>query len=181
MNNTKTLFQHSLYYGAVLGVITILFTTLPDLVLSFETRTSSLSFIGSLTLIFYVVSTIYALVLALKTYREKQDGFLSYGTGMNITAWIGFVSALMAQSWNIFRLYVLMPNSRKEMFDAQRLMYEQMGFNDDQIEQQMHTLEIIMQPQYILPLNTLTGFIFVILIGLIVAAILRKEKENPFD
>lgn len=176
---TKTPYQTALYYGAILGILTAIVTSF-DSFLSTEFKVKNSGLFGLIIIIFYIVSTSYLLLLGLKAQKEQQDGFLTFGTGMNMSLWIGIVSSLVAQVWNIFRMYVLFPNSLEEVKNMQRMMYEEMGFNDAVIEQQIKMTETMMQPYIILPMNVILGTIFVIIIGLIVAAIVKKEKEHPF-
>jgi hypothetical protein len=178
MNNTKTLFQHSLYYGAILGITSILINVL-SIFLPDSLRQNML--VGSGLLLAGVGVTVYVFNLACQAYRQGIDGYISFSQAFKISLWVGLISSSMSICWTFLYLYVIDANAFKNQLQKARLDLEAQNMPDDQIEQVMKISEMFTQPYVLLPMAFVTSMLFVLIVGAIFAAVIKKEKPHPFD
>ena len=173
----KTIFQTALHYALLLGVSTIIVEII-GMFIPLETRLENQNTIGIVMLLFYISSTAYFIAEAIKSQRKEQEGFITLGEGVALGSWIGLFSSAIKNTWTAIYFYLMAGLQEAER--VQRISLERFNVPEEQIEQQMKIAKIFLQPYILLPMNIFFGFIFTVIVGLIVAAVMQKTKEHPF-
>lgn len=175
--NQRTPFQVALHYATLLSLTSVVMSLVMFFFPESWTKSTLISILFS---IIYFGILIGFLSSALNQYKREQGGFISFGQGMNIIAWLGLISSSISTVWSYIFYYYLNPAffvNAKQMALAQ---LEAQDAPENMIEMQMKMLDVIYTPQVFLPTGFIFGFIFMIIIGLIVSAVVKKEKEHPF-
>jgi len=172
MNNVSPV-PTSLRYGLILGFASILIT----LVLYFTgflTNPSIAMISGLLSLVVYVV----IIVLAIRSHREAQGGYITLGKGLVIGLFSSFIASLLM----VVFTYVLYGILDPDLMDAQLKMSEEImenfGFmSEEQIETAMNDARSKSTPLRN-SLNQLGGVCCGGIVSLFAALILKKD---PLD
>lgn len=157
----------ALKYGVVTAVVTMVYSTILNV--------SGLGQNRTLALISYVFM-IVAIFLAMKEFREKNQGFISYGEGLGLGSLLSAVYGLLNATFTIFYIQFIDNSSIAQGLDQLREDLERQGKDDAQIEQVIEMSQKMMSPgimfMSVVVVTLISGFI----ISLIAAAIMRKEK-----
>lgn len=157
----------ALKYGLVVAVVTMVYSTILNLA-----GLGTNKILASLTYVFMIV----AIVLAMKDFREKNGGFISYGEGLGLGTLTSAVLGLLSSAFTIFYIQFIDSNMLTQSLDQMREELETKGMDDAQIEQALEVSQKFMSPGIMFVMvifgYLIMGFIF----SLIIAAIMRKEK-----
>ena len=172
MENKPSLFQHTMTWGAITGIILIVFSLV--LYLVHQSANQALGYLSYVLLI-------AGIIIGCIAYRDKVlGGFISYKdafvTGLLITIFAGILSSFF--SFILIR-YIDPSVVEQSIAKAEEKMISR-GMAEDDIELAMEkTKEFIGSP--LMVLVGLLSFAFIgTIISLITAAIVKKEK-GPFD
>jgi hypothetical protein len=172
MENKPSLFQHTMTWGAITGIILIVFSLV--LYLVHQSANQALGYLSYVLLI-------AGIIIGSIAYRDKVlGGFISYKdafvTGLLITIFAGILSSFF--SFILIR-YIDPSVVEQSIAKAEEKMISR-GMAEDDIELAMEkTKEFIGSP--LMVLVGLLSFAFIgTIISLITAAIVKKEK-GPFD
>lgn len=128
--------------------------------------------LASLSYAFLIV----AIVLAMKEFREKNGGFISYGEGLGLGSLTSAVLGLLSSAFTIFYIQFIDPNLLTQGIDQMREELERKGMDDAQIEQALEVSQKFMSPG-IMFVSVIFGYLIMgFIFSLIIAAIMRKEK-----
>lgn len=175
----KTNFQFALYYGVLLSVISIIFGVLGSFIPE-ETRKSFGAIGGYASFVMTLSISGYVLWLALNTRKEEQNGFIAFSEAFNISALIGVVNATIGVMWAYVYLYIIDTSVFKNTLNEIRNELEKNDASSDKIDEQMKFMEFFVSPTFILPTTWIGSFLIMVILGLIVSAIVKKDKEHPF-
>jgi hypothetical protein len=172
MENKPSLFQHTMTWGAITGIILIVFSLV--LYLAHQSANQALAYLSYVLLI-------AGIIIGSIAYRDKVlGGFISYKdafvTGLLITIFAGILSSFF--SFILIR-YIDPSVVEQSIAKAEEKMISR-GMSEDNIELAMEkTKEFMGSP--LMVLIGLLSFAFIgTIISLITAAIVKKEK-SPFD
>ena len=172
MENKPSLFQHTMTWGAITGIILIVFSLV--LYLVHQSANQALGYLSYVLLI-------AGIIIGSIAYRDKVlGGFISYKdafvTGLLITIFAGILSSFF--SFILIR-YIDPSVVEQSIAKAEEKMISR-GMSEDDVERAMEkTKEFIGSP--LMVLVGLLSFAFIgTIISLITAAIVKKEK-GPFD
>jgi len=172
MENKPSLFQHTMIWGAITGIILIVFSLV--LYLVHQSANQALGYLSYVLLI-------AGIIIGSIAYRDKVlGGFISYKdafvTGLLITIFAGILSSFF--SFILIR-YIDPSVMEQSIAKAEEKMINR-GMSEDQVELAMEkTKEFMGSP--LMVLIGLLSFAFIgTIISLITAAIVKKEK-SPFD
>jgi putative Mn2+ efflux pump MntP len=179
MEQRKTSFQFALYYGILLSAISIIWGIIGAFIPE-ETRKGFGAIGGISSFALSIGITCYVIWLALKTRKEEQEGFIAFGEGVNISAWMGVVSASIGVVWTYIYLYVIDTSIFKNALNAIRDEIEKGDLSSDKVDEQMKFMEFFFSPTFVLPTTWIWGFLVMLILGVIVSAIVKQEKEHPF-
>ncbi len=172
MNEEPSVARVALKWGAILGVVSIVFS----LVL-FMTNTVGNTSIGSISYLF----TIGALILAMREFRTLNGGFMRYGQGLSLGALTAGISGLLSSIFSVFYMTVIDTGVMDRMIETQRDKAEASGLSDEQIDAQMKIVEMFQSPGLLFVFGVIGSIFMGFLFSLVIAAIMKKEKTNVFE
>lgn len=173
MNEQTTTARTALKWGLILAVASILYSAIMFLTDNIGNR--------GLGLVAYLIS-IVGLVLAMRDYKSLKGGYMTYGEGLSIGTLTAAISGFLNSLFSVFYMSVIDTGIMTRMADKAREQMENEGkLSDEQIDQGIAIMEKFQSPGFLFVFGLfgaiLLGFIF----SLIIAAFIRRNKENPFD
>lgn len=172
MNNQVSPARVALKWGVILGVALIIYSLI--LFLTDNVGNSKLGWIS------FVIS-IGGLILAMRDYRTLNGGYMSYGEGLSVGTLTAGVSGLLSSLFSVFYTTLIDTGAMERMVDKTREQLEDSGLSDDQIDQQMNIVEMFQSPGLSFAFGVIGAVVFGLLLSLIIAAIMRRNRANPFD
>lgn len=115
--------------------------------------------------------------LAHKAYKEKGDGFMTFGQGLSIGVIISIISGVVSAIFSYIYLKFVDDSMLAMIREQSYRTMEEKGMSDEQIEQAMGFSEKFMSPEMILVFGIIGMVFFGFIISLIVALI--TKKNNP--
>jgi hypothetical protein len=173
MNETTSTARVSLKWGLITGVCLVVYSTI--------LYTLDLTTIPWLGALIYVL-LIAGLILAMREYRSANGGYMSYGDGISIGALLSAIAGMLSSAFSVFYTTVIDPGFQERLFDQMRDKMEEQGkMSDEQIDSMIEMSKKFQSPG----LQFFFGILWIIVIGviisLIIAAFMRKNKDNPFE
>ena len=162
----------ALKWGGILGLVLIVYS----LVL-FLTGTFGDSRLGWVS----TVLSIGGLVLAMREFRTQNRGYMAYGEGVGVGTLTAAISGLLSALFTTFYTTIIDPNVMQQMIERVRVQYEERGMSDEQIDQAMGFVERMQSPGITFAIGVIGAALFGLLLSLIIAAIMRRKRDNPFD
>ncbi|GAB3642217.1 DUF4199 domain-containing protein [Spirosoma arcticum] len=172
MNDQVSTARVALKWGIILGVALIIYS-----LILFLTDSVGNSKLG---LISFALS-IGGLVLAMRDYRTLNGGYMSYGEGLSVGTLTSGVSGLLSSLFSVFYTTVIDTGVMERMIDRTRDQLEESGLSDEQIDQQITFVEMFQSPGLTFAFGVIGAVIFGLLLSLIIAAIMRRNKATPFE
>ena len=172
MNDQASTARVALKWGIILGVALIIYSLI--LFLTDSVGNSKLGFIS-------FALSIGGLVLAMRDYRTLNGGYMSYGEGLSVGTLTSGVSGLLSSLFSVFYTTVIDTGAMGRMVERTREQLEDSGAPDDQIEQQINIVEMFQSPGLSFAFGVIGAVIFGLLLSLIIAAIMRRNKATPFE
>lgn len=111
--------------------------------------------------------------LAHKNFKDKGDGFMSYGQGVGIAFWIALVSVLINFLLTYSYLHFIDASAMELFYQMQSEELAERGMPKDQIEMAMSWTRILFWPLFIF-----FGLVFGLFVGLIVSIFTQKKNEE---
>lgn len=157
----------ALKYGVLASVVIMIYSTIINIAgLSQNKMLSSLSFV------FMVV----AIVLAMKNFREKNCGYMTYGEGLGLGTLVSAVMGLLSSAFSMFYMQFIDNTLLTQGMDQVREDMERRGLDDSQIDQAMELSQKVMSPGVVFAIGVFGYIVMGLIISLVVAAIIRREK-----
>ena len=172
MNNVISPARTALKWGVILGIALIVYSL--ALYLTDSVGNSSLGFIS-------FALSIAGLVLAMRDYRTLNGGYMSYGEGLSVGTLTSAVSGLLSSVFSVFYTTVIDTGAMARMVERTREQLEDSGTSDDVIEQQLSIIEMFQSPGLSFAFGVIGSVIFGLLLSLVVSAIMRRNRANPFE
>ena len=173
MEKQGSFWKAALIYGAIAGFVGILLG-----VIFYVMNLYAASWTQWLTM----AVSIAVLVYCLKAYRtEYLGGFASFGQLFLMAMAIGVVSTILSLIYS----YVMYTMIDPELLDKIRLAAEEKMMNNPRIPESMlddmiDRMAKNFEPKRMYTMTVIMGLVFSAIVGLILAAILKKE-ETPLD
>ena len=117
------------------------------------------------------------LYLALKEVRSNQDDLLGYGQGLGNSILIGSIWGVSSGGFNYIYLNFIDQGVLQKQMDMAREKLESQGLSESQIEDAEKITKMMMGPGIQFMIIVFFSILFTFFLGLIVSAILRKEKS----
>lgn len=173
MNDQPSTARVALKWGSFLGVALMLIT----LVMYLTNQTTN-SWFSLLT----IIAMIVFLVLAMREYRSVSGGFMTYSEGLGIGALLSAVGGLISSTFIVFYNVVIDPTLQQRAFEQAREKLEEQGsMSDEQIDQALEISQKFQSPGFIFIAGVFGTIIVGFLLSLIIAAVIRRNKTNPFE
>lgn len=162
----------SMNHGLVIGLILIVFAFL---ITQVSKNTNSL-----LQLVHWT-AIIGAMYYSIKTWRDSYcGGYISYGQAVGFGFRTMFYASIIYGFYSMIYMNWINPDAVNEAMSAMEEGYYAMGFNDDQIEQYMILAQKMQTPVWQVITTVMGTTIMGLIISLIVALFIKKEKD-PFQ
>lgn len=113
-----------------------------------------------------------------KYYKENGTGFMSYGQGIGISAWIGIVSAVLNAVFIFVYTKFVDSTFFEKAKDAAVAEMEKRGNSEAEIEMGMKFVDMMMTPGAMFMIALIGGIIGTIIIGLLVTIFTQKKDPN---
>lgn len=123
-----------------------------------------------------LIATVIFLVMAMKEFRHANNGYMTYGQGVGIGALMSAVGGFLGSAFNTFYMTLIDPNLQQEAIEQAREKMEEQGMNDDQIERALEMSQKFQTPGFTFVAGILATIVLGVLLSLIVAAFLRRNK-----
>ena len=123
--------------------------------------------------------TLVIIVFAHKYYKDRGDGFMSYGQGIGIALWFGLVSGLISSLFTYVYIKFIDTGFLELVKERQIEQLQQQGFSDEQIDKVVEASSMFMSPEAMLLFMVLGSIIASIIIGLIVTIFTQKNNPEP--
>lgn len=182
MEKKPTLLQHTLMYGAILGIVSIIMSLIMYIAGYMPINLKRIM----LTAVISIAITIIFVSAGMKSYRDKVlEGNISYGQAFVAGLLIVVFSAVLASIYNLIFNLVIDPDYMNRVMEATRNwtydMMNNMGAPEGQIEDAMERFD--RQQANMSHLKTfmqgiIWSVVFGAIISLIVAAFVKKSR-NP--
>ena len=173
MNPETSTARVALKWGLITGLALVVYSTI---LYTLELTTNT--WLGILIYVFLALG----LVAGMLEYRTANGGYLGYGEGIGLGALLSAVAGLLSSAFSVFYTTIIDPNFQERLFEQMRDKLEEDGnMSDDQIDQMIEMSQKFQSPG----LQFVFGLFFLILIGvilsLLIAAFIRRNKANPFE
>jgi uncharacterized membrane protein (DUF106 family) len=182
MEKKPSLLQFALTYGAILGVVSVIFSIIMYIAGFMPTSFSKMFIV----LIISLGISIIFVSAGMKGYRDKVlDGSISFGQAFLVGMSIIVVSAIIGSLYNLIFTTIIDPDYMDRVMEATKnSTYEWMnskGLPDAQIEEAMDKMD--KQKEGMTPLKNfskglISSLIFGAILSLIIAAFTKKNR-NP--
>ena len=173
MNEQPSVARVALKWGAILGLGLVVIT----LVMYLTDQTANPLF-SVLTLVAMGV----CLVFSMRDFRSMNGGYMAYSEGISVGALLSGVAGLLSAAFITFYNVVIDPTIQQRAFEKAREKLEEQGsLSDEQIDQAMELSQKFQSPGFAFIAGTFGTLIMGLLLSLIVAAFIRRNKTNPFD
>ncbi|MFM1913758.1 MAG: hypothetical protein RIR51_1610 [Bacteroidota bacterium] len=169
----KTSTQITLKWGLISGIVYFISTFIQQYAGLMDELIEANSWIAILIGTILNVTFIF---LTLKEFREENEGFISYKKGLGVSTLLGGISGVVTGIFNYVYLSFIDTNFVEKQMDKVRDQWEQQGLTASQIESAEGITKIFMGPGAQFVMIILFSIIFHVLLGLIVAAIVKREK-----
>lgn len=169
--NKTLITQFGIRYGLILGLISVISS-----VMFFILKPESKWIEGVLGF----VILIGVLFVALKQFREQNSATLSIGEGMRVGFWTSLISGTISSVYKYLEMTFLNPEEVAQQLKEQKIAMEESGMPEEQIDMAMNWAGKMMEPYILIPMGIFWSIVFVAIISLIIAAILKKER-SVFD
>jgi hypothetical protein len=163
----------ALKYGFINGLLSFLFSTLVNVMGWAEQFQESISWISTVWSLLLAVTVSY---LCLRDYREQNAGFISYGQGLGLATLLGAVSGLVAGGFNYIYIQFIDNSVMQRQMDIARARMEDQGLTASQIQSAEEMTAIFLNPGMQFVIVVIMSVLFNFLVGLIVSAVVKREK-----
>jgi hypothetical protein len=163
-------------YGAIWGGSSILMSLIAYLTDNDLTMPDT----GAIKWVFMLVGlgiTIWALVTAIKTDRERLGGFISFGRCVSLSAFMGLISGLISMVYMFLYGYVINPNFQEQMKETMYSQWEAQGMSEEQMEAAASMTGMFTGPVFMGISQLIGGVIMGVIFGLIVGAFMKRERS----
>ncbi|AQG82214.1 DUF4199 domain-containing protein [Spirosoma montaniterrae] len=171
MNGQPTPARVALKWGLILGIALIVYSL--ALFLTDNVGNTGLGFIS------YALS-IGGIILAMREFRTLNGGYMSYGEGLTVGTLTSGISGLLSSLFSTFYTTVIDTGVMERMADQTREKLEESGVSDEVIEQQMEFVKMFQSPGLLFVFGVIGSIVLGLIFSLIIAAFMKKTKENPF-
>jgi hypothetical protein len=163
----------ALKYGFISGLLSFLFSTLVNVLGWAENFQESIGWISGVWSLVLAVTLIY---LCLREFREQNQGYIAYGQGLGLATLLGAISGLIAGGFNYIYIEFIDNSVIQRQMDLAREKMEDQGLSASQIQSAEEVTRLFMNPGLQFVIVVITSLIFNFLLGLLVSAIVKREK-----
>lgn len=166
----SVMLKSSATYGAILGLISILFVVITYMTGDIYTGKSWLNWVG-------MAVSVAALVYFALMYRKNVcGGYITYGSAF-LYIWLTYIFAgIISVAFVILLQTVIEPDYMEKMAEAQRGILAERGMTDSQIEQALQFTAKFQTPLFTAIAGVIGNALIGLVISLITAIFVRKDQ-----
>lgn len=121
---------------------------------------------------------IWAVVMAVRHHRDRElGGYISLGRAVMVGLMVGLVAGAIGAVFMVLYTSVINPDYAETMKAAMQAQWEAQGMSDEQIEMAASMSGWVTNPIFLFIVQIFSGTIFGLFLGLIVGAIMKKERQ----
>jgi len=118
------------------------------------------------------------MVMAMRKFKEGNEGYMSFGQGMGIGFFYTLVTGIISSLFDTFYLTVVNPQLLQYQLDKSIAIFESNpNMTDEQLETMAELAQTFSHPVILFFIALFGAFVIGIIIALIVAAVIKKD--NP--
>ncbi|OZI07520.1 hypothetical protein BWI93_14385 [Siphonobacter sp. BAB-5385] len=177
MEPTPSTARIAMKWGAISGIVTAVFSIsyqalnmMPD-----DPMKANMGW-GLLTNFLQIGFTVLVLVLAMREFRTHNEGYISFGQGVGIAALTGAVWGVLSAGLILIYTQFIDNSAQEKTLRALRNAYEERGMTEEQTETAMRFVTLMTNPGFSFVMTILTGVIVGTVLGLIVAAVVKRDR-----
>lgn len=164
--------KFALKWGLITGVALIIYSTILYTVGGMANT--------SLTMLVYVIIAAL-LTLGIREFKKLNGGYLTIGEGVGLGALLSAVSGILSSAYSVLYTTVIDPSVREQILNQVRAKMEDQGnLTDEQIDQALEISQKFQTPGLQLIFGILGSILVGVIFSLIISAIMRHKKDNPF-
>jgi hypothetical protein len=169
-STTPSTARVALKYGAMTGLALVIY----QLILYM----GQLDTVTVLSLLIFAFP-IMGIVLAIKAFRSLNGNHITYGQGFGVGTLVGAITGILVGFFDSIYLHVIDPSVMKRRLDYTIERLERSNFSSEIIDKMVEQAGRTTAGQTFAS-NAFTYLIFGVIVSLIVAAVMKREK-NIFD
>ena len=127
-----------------------------------------------------LIFPIVFVALAHKYFKENGTSYMEYGQGVSISVWLGLISSLIGSAFFYVYVKFIDTNFIEAMKNVQIAKMEEKGMSSEQIDQAMSFSSAFFMPETMFVIGLITGFLFTLVVGLIVSIFTQKKAPVTF-
>ncbi len=169
MEKKTSIFNHSLLWGAILGIVLVVYS----LILYFLNLSTNKG-LSYVTWLIIIVCLFYAM----KLYRDSvNQGTLTYGNAFTIGILVIIIAGVISSVFTYIQFKFIGPELIDKILQMTEDKLTSKGLSEDMIEKSLEMSKKFMTPA----MMAIMGFVMTVIIGgilsLIIAAIAKKEPD----
>ncbi|WP_080059153.1 DUF4199 domain-containing protein [Spirosoma aerolatum] len=125
--------------------------------------------------------TIAAIIMAMREFRTLNGGFMTYGEGVGLGTLTAAISGFISSLFSVFYMTVIDTGIMTRAADKAREQMENQGMPDEQIDSAMSIMEKFQSPGILFAFGVIGSIFLGLIFSLIIAAFIRRNKNNPFE
>ncbi|MVM31028.1 DUF4199 family protein [Spirosoma sp. HMF4905] len=173
MNNQTSTARVALKWGLITGITLVVYS----IILYTLDQTTN----RSLSLVIYGI-LIAGLVLGMRDYRTANGGYMSYGEGMSLGTLLAAIAGFLSSLFNVFYTQIIDPGFQERLTEQVRSQMEEQGkLSDEQIDQAIEVMQKFQSPGITFAVGIFMTILIGVIFSLIIAAFIRRNKDNPFE
>ncbi|MDI9355616.1 MAG: DUF4199 domain-containing protein [Chitinophagaceae bacterium] len=158
-------------YGVICGCISMVYSLIIMLLPISFTLQKQLGYVTIIFLIAYIF-------ISQKSYKNSNNGFMSYGEGVKISSLLSLVSAGINSIFFYIYFSFLDPTYREKVKDDAIAKWEEAGMSEEQIDQVLEISKTFFEPGTMAFMTLVFGLSIGIVIGLVISAIQKKTAPE---
>lgn len=161
----------ALKWGLIAGVINIVYGVVLIAIGKYQDPS-----MNTISTVFGIAVAVAVLFYAMREYRTLNGGFMSFGQGLGVGMLTSAVSGVAAGLFNFVYVQFIDPTMPDQIMDRIRDGWERNGMSDSQMEQMEPMTAMMLKPGMMFVIGVFASLLFGLILSLIIAAILRREK-----
>lgn len=123
--------------------------------------------------------TLAILVFAHIQFKEKGDGYMSYGQGMGVAFWMALTSAVISSIFTYLYIKFVDTAFLDIVKERQIEAMQKQGMSNEQIDQAMEFSKVFMSAEAMFFYMLIGGIVITLIIGVIVSIFTQKRNPEP--
>lgn len=170
MEETPSTARLAIKWGVISGVVYMVYSTILYLTGMFGNQLLS---------VLSIALMIVFIVLAMRDFRTLNGGYMSYGEGASLGSLMSAISGLFSSTFNYIYTTFIDSTIQQQVMDKMREQWEEQGMSDEQIESMVQVTQPYQSPGFTFLFGVVGAVVMGLVLSLIVAAFMRRNK--PFD